>query len=81
MEKIIVNVKPIDWAEGDVYGMSFRLSEHNSNIRINCGDGKTDTYFGKEIRAYHDYNTKDENLSFMAEEKVQNSGTHGIATT
>lgn len=48
MEKIIVYVKPIDWTEGEVYGMSFRLSEHDSNVKINWGDGKTDTYYGKE---------------------------------
>lgn len=70
MEKIIVHVKPIDWTEGEVYGMSFRLSEHNSNVKISWGDGKTDTYYGKEIRAYHIY-PKDTTLSFIVEAEIR----------
>ena len=69
MERIIVHVKPINWTEGDVYGMRLRLSEYVSSVKINWGDGKSDTYFGKEIRAHHIY-PKDETLSFIVEAEI-----------
>ena len=69
MERIIVHIKPINWTEGDVYGMRLRLSEPVSSVKINWGDGKSDTYFGKEIEAVHVY-PKDENLSFIVAAEI-----------
>ena len=70
MEKIIVHIKPLDWTEGEVYSMNFRLSEYDSCVKISWGDGKSDTYFGKEIRAYHIY-PKDTTLSFIVEAEIR----------
>ncbi len=55
MEKITAHIRPIDWTEGDVYGMDFILSGINPSVQINWGDGKSETFHGNEIRARHTY--------------------------
>lgn len=66
MEKITVQIRPIDWTQGDVYGMRFMLSGANPSVRISWGDGKSNTYNGKSIEAYHVY-PKDPSQVFIIE--------------
>ena len=69
MEKIIVHIRPLNWTEGETYGMAFEISGENPTIRINWGDGKIDTYYGHKIYADHIY-PKDETLLFIVEAEV-----------
>ncbi len=64
METITVHIRPINWTEGDVYGLYMRLSGDNPAVRIDWGDGSVRTYYGNEINEYHIY-PKDESLSFV----------------
>lgn len=66
MEKITAHIRPINWTEGDVYGMTFVLSGVNPSVRISWGDGKSNVYYGNEIEANHIY-PKDVSLLFVVE--------------
>lgn len=64
MDYITACISPIDWTEGDVYGMSFELEGESPTMRIDWGDGTSSWFSGNEVSAYHIY-PKDETLSFM----------------
>jgi len=64
MDYITACISPIDWTEGDVYGMTFELEGAHPAMHIDWGDGKSSLFIGKTISAYHIY-PKDETLSFM----------------
>lgn len=64
MEKITIHIRPIDWEQGDVYGISMRLSGESPAVRIDWGDGSIKTRYGSEIEEHHIY-PKDEALSFI----------------
>ena len=70
MEKIISHIRPIDWTQGDVYGLHFRLSGIKPSVTIHWGDGKSETFWGNEIYARHIY-PKDPSLSFIVEAEVE----------
>ena len=69
MEKITAHIRPIDWTMGDVYGMDFKLSGVNPSVQINWGDGRSETFHGKEISARHTY-PKDTSLMFIVEADI-----------
>ena len=69
MEKILIHIRPIDWTEGDVYGLLLKLSGTNPEVNINWGDGSVKSFYGNEIEAYHKY-TKNEYLQFKVEVKI-----------
>jgi len=46
--------------------MDFRLSGANPTVKISWGDGKSETFHGNEVSAYHVY-PKDESLLFVVE--------------
>lgn len=69
MEKIIVHIRPINWTQGEVYGMAFKLTGEQPAVRINWGDGTIKTYYGREIIANHVY-PKDETLFFIVEAEI-----------
>ena len=69
MEKIIAQIRPIDWTEGDVYGFVFRLSGTKPSVTIHWGDGKSETLWGNEIYARHIY-PKNPSLFFIVEAEV-----------
>ncbi len=69
MEKIIAHIRPIDWTEGDVYGVHLRLAGTKPFATINWGDGKKDTYWGNEIYSHHIY-PKDSSLYFIIEVEI-----------
>lgn len=64
MEKITIHIRPINWTEGDVYGIYLRLSGDNPSVCIDWGDGTVKTYYGDTINEHHIY-PKDESLSFI----------------
>ncbi|MDE7433082.1 MAG: leucine-rich repeat domain-containing protein [Lachnospiraceae bacterium] len=64
MEKITVHIRPLDWTEGNVYWMSFKLTGENPAVIINWGDGIVKTYYGQTIYTSHIY-PKDKTLSFV----------------
>ena len=64
MEKIIIHIRPINWSQGDVYGIKLRLSGCSPTVRIDWGDGTVKTYCGNTIEEPHIY-LKDESLSFI----------------
>lgn len=55
MEKITAKIKILDWTEGDVYGMRFRLAGDAPAVRIDWGDGCVKTYYGNSIDRTHIY--------------------------
>lgn len=63
MERITIHIKPLDWSEGDVYGIRLTLTGEKPAVHIDWGDGTEKTYCGNEISEYHIY-PKDINLSF-----------------
>lgn len=63
MERIAIHIKPLDWSEGDVYGIRLRLTGEKPTVHIDWGDGTEKTYCGNDILADHIY-PKDINLSF-----------------
>lgn len=69
MEKITAHIRPIDWTEGDVYGMTIFLSGDNPSVQIFWGDGKNDVFHGNEIVAHHIY-PKDESQLFIVEAHI-----------
>ena len=69
MEKIISHIRPIDWTQGDVYGLHFRLAGIKPSVTIHWGDGKSETLLGNEIYARHIY-PKDPSLFFIVEAEV-----------
>ena len=69
MEKIISHIRPIDWTQGDVYGLHFRLAGIKPSVTIHWGDGKSETLWGNEIYARHIY-PKDPSLFFIVEAEV-----------
>lgn len=69
MEKIIAHIRPIDWTEGDVYGVHLRLAGTKPFATIHWGDGKKDTYWGNEIYSHHIY-PKDPSLYFIIEVEI-----------
>lgn len=48
-------MRPINWTEGDVYGIELRLSGCNPTVRIDWGDGSVKTYYGNTILERHIY--------------------------
>lgn len=69
MEKITVHIRPLNWTQGEVYGMAFKIAGKKPAIRINWGDGTIKTYYGHEIYADHIY-PKDETLFFIIEVEI-----------
>lgn len=69
MEKIIAHIRPIDWTEGDVYGVYFKLGGVKPSIIVNWGDGKSETFWGNEINAHHIY-PKDPSMLFIIEVEI-----------
>ncbi len=69
MEKIIAHIRPIDWTEGDVYGLRFRLAGTMPSVTIHWGDGKSETFWGNEIFTRHIY-PKDPSTFFIVEAEV-----------
>lgn len=64
MDYITAYIHLLKWTEGNVYGMSFELEGENPSIRIDWGDGKSNSYTGKSISATHIY-SKNATHSFM----------------
>lgn len=64
MDYITAYIHPLKWTEGNVFGMSFELEGENPSIRIDWGDGKSNSFTGKSVSAIHKY-PKDEKQSFM----------------
>lgn len=69
MEKITARIKTLDWTEGDVYGMDFRMSGNSPAVRIDWGDGCVKTYYGNDIEATHIYH-KGADYIYMVEASV-----------
>lgn len=69
MEKIIAHIRPIDWTEGDEYGVHLRLAGTKPFATIHWGDGKKDAYWGNEIYSHHIY-PKDPSLYFIIEVEI-----------
>lgn len=69
MEKIIVHIRPINWTQGEVYSMAFKITGEQPAVRINWGDRTIKTYYGHEIIASHIY-PKDATLSFIIEAEI-----------
>ena len=69
MEKITISIRPIDWTEGDLYGLRLRISGENPEVNINWGDGQVKSFFRNEIEEYHTY-PKKENFQFKVEVTV-----------
>lgn len=73
MEYVTAYIHPLKWTEGNIFGMSFELEGENPSIRIDWGDGKSNSFTGKSISAMHKY-PKDDKQSFM----VMATATSGI---
>ncbi len=69
MEKIIVHIRPLEWTQGEVYGMAFKIIGEQPAVRINWGDGTISTYYGQKIIANHIY-PKDKTLYFIIEAEI-----------
>ena len=69
MEKTTIYIRPIDWTDGDVYGLRLRMSGDNPEVRIDWGDGSVNSFYGNEIEDYHKY-TKNENFQYKVEVTV-----------
>lgn len=69
MQKIKINIRPVDWTEGDVYGLRFRISGEHPEVRIDWGDSCVNTLYGRDIEEYHKY-PKNEYLQFNVEVTV-----------
>ena len=63
MEKIIIYIRPINWTEGDLYGLHLRITGENPEITIDWGDGQVKTFYRNEIEEYHSY-PKNEYLQY-----------------
>ena len=69
MDKIIIHIRPVEWTEGEIYGLQIRISGENPEVRIDWGDGGVKSFYGNEIEEYHKY-TKNEYLQFKVEVTV-----------
>lgn len=69
MEEITVHIRPIDWTEGELYGLRLRISGKNPEVSIDWGDGSIKSLYGKDIEEYHRYR-KNEELQFKVEVTV-----------
>lgn len=65
MEYVTAYIHPLKWTEGNIFGMSFELEGENPSMRIDWGDGKSNSFTGKTISAMHKY-PKNDKQSFMA---------------
>ncbi|MDE5790288.1 MAG: hypothetical protein K2H96_03550 [Muribaculaceae bacterium] len=77
VEKTTIYIRPIDWTDGDAYGLCLRVSGDNPEVNIDWGDGSVKSFYVNEIEAYHKY-TKNENLQFMVEVRVISGETEFI---
>lgn len=55
MDKIIIHIRPVEWTEGERYGLQIRVSGENPEVRIDWGDGSVKSFYGNEIEEYHTY--------------------------
>lgn len=70
MEIIEAYIRPIDWTEGETYGIQLRLSGENPEVIIDWGDGQVKSINGNEIEEYHTY-PKKEYLQFKVKVTVE----------
>lgn len=69
MDQITVIIRPINWTEGNIYGLRLRISGENPEVRIHWGDSQVKSFYGNEIEEYHTY-PKNEYLQFKVEVTV-----------
>lgn len=55
MEIITIIIRPIDWTEGNLYGLRLRISGENPEAHIGWGNGQVESFYGNEIEVYHSY--------------------------
>ncbi len=55
MDYVTAYIHPLKWTQGNVYGMSFILEGDNPSMRIDWGDGKSNSFTGKNVSANHIY--------------------------
>lgn len=73
MEYVTAYIHTLKWTEGNVFGMSFELEGDNPSMRIDWGDGKSNSFTEKSITAIHKY-PKNDKQSYM----VMATATSGI---
>ncbi|MDE7349740.1 MAG: hypothetical protein K2N25_01630, partial [Muribaculaceae bacterium] len=69
VEEITVHIRPIDWTDGEIFGLRLRISGENPEVRIDWGDGTIKSLHGKDIEEYHRFR-KNEELQFKVEVTV-----------
>lgn len=69
VEEITVHIRPIDWTDGEIFGLRLRISGENPEVSIDWGDGTIKSLHGNDIEEYHRYR-KNEELQFKVEVTV-----------
>ena len=58
-----MNIRPIDWTEGEVYGLRLRIMGNNPEVTIDWGNGQVNTFYRNVIEEFQTY-PKDEYLQY-----------------
>ncbi len=58
-----MNIRPIDWTYGQVYGLRLRIIGNNPEVIIDWGNGHAKTLYRNEIEEFHIY-PKDDYLQY-----------------
>ena len=64
-----MNIRPIDWTEGEVYGLRLRIIGNNHEVTIDWGNGQVKTFYRNVIEEFHIY-PKDEYLQYKVKVTV-----------